>query len=255
MMKSERRARGFTMAEIMIATGILSLLFVGVFSLYRSTAESFSGGEWRISAQKSAQLMLNMLREDIEKANSPFRVLADGTISAVTNIPIYISNSALNNSLADTNLVSSNPNPAVSSALAFFSISMPYVDASPFVPVASPGQWLGCSLGMVGRSLVYRRTGDPAAHSSDPLPLPGAVMTFPSGGVGPGKMFISNPRGDTRLILNDVETIAFYRTVSAQEQTLEIRLTMARRRGSQVVGTFSERTLAKLLRVATVTGF
>lgn len=243
------------MVEIMIAAGMLSLLFLGVFSLYTNTAGSFSDGEWRISTQKSAQLMLNALREDLEKANSPFRVLADGTIGTITNTPIYIMNDALNDLPSGTNVATSDPSIAVTKALAFCSISVPYVDASTFVPVASPGQWLGCSLGLVGRELVYRRTGDPAVHSTDPVALPGVVMTFPTGGVGPGKMFLSNSRGETRLTVKDVESVAFYRSVSAQEQTLEIRITMARRKGSQVRGTFSERTLAKLLPVSSISGF
>ncbi len=254
-MRTERRRCGFTMVEIMIAAGMLSLLFLGVFSLYTNTAGSFSDGEWRISTQKSAQLMLNALREDFEKANSPFRVLADGTIGTITNTPIYITNEALNDSPAGTNVASSNASVSVKKALAFCAISAPFVDASTFVPVASPGLWLGCSLGLVGRDLVYRRTGDPTVHSSDPVALPGSVMTFPTGGVGPGKMFLSDSRGETRLTVKDVESVAFYRSVSAQEQTLEIRITMARRKGSQVRGTFSERTLAKLLPVSTISGF
>ncbi|MBF0542970.1 MAG: hypothetical protein HQM08_00985 [Candidatus Riflebacteria bacterium] len=231
--------------EIIIAASILCLAFGGFFSIFRSGANSFNQGEWRISTQKSAQSFLSQVREDIEKANSPYRVLADGTTTIYNQIPIYIANKALNTNMSGTNSLLASV--GISIPVSYYSITTPYVDSSPFVAVASPGLWLGCSMVFVDRKLFYRRTGDPILHSTDPIPQPSGINTFPSIGVLPTGQIRSNLQNPLFKELDDVDSIAFYNLTTTTEQTIEIRLSFSRKKSGQPPSPFKETVVARLL--------
>ncbi len=242
------------MVEILVGFGILVLMFSGVIMIYRAAVSSFTDGEWHMSRQKAAQILLNAVREDFEKANSPTRVRADGTFSNYNGVPIYLAAAAVNDTPGGTNALAFGANGA-RVPVAFCSLSTPYVEVTPFVPVASPGLWLGCGLGFQGRTLVYRRTGDTNLHANDPAPLPGTVMTFPATGVGPGRDFLPNPERNLRIEVSDVESVAFYRTTTTTEQACEIRIRMARRQGTRVWADFVEKTSARTLSVTVTQTF
>ncbi|MFZ5950464.1 MAG: PulJ/GspJ family protein [Candidatus Rifleibacteriota bacterium] len=68
MLKSIEKKTGFTLVEILIAAGVLSLFITGVFSFYRMGSRMFVAGSWRLQKQKEAERFLNTLKERIEQA-------------------------------------------------------------------------------------------------------------------------------------------------------------------------------------------
>lgn len=205
--------RGFTLIEIMIAAGLLSLLMTGVFSIYRSGSKSFVAGSWRLEEQKRLQNFLGALSRDISMANPGLlRIESDGSHNSVINTPIYINNNAFRLNSAPVFMPTNTAN---WTCLLAFSVSYPFIDANAtFSTPINYGRWSGISVWSKERKIRYIRTGDPVTFSNVPAMLPGAVVGFPGPAiVGAGLDFVS----DTDLNRNStydlsLESIAFVAT-------------------------------------------
>ncbi len=68
MLKAIEKKTGFTLVEILVAAGVLSVFITGVFSFYRMGSRMFVAGSWRLQKQKEAERFLNILKERIEQA-------------------------------------------------------------------------------------------------------------------------------------------------------------------------------------------
>lgn len=64
------RKFGFTMVEILIASGIFSIFCVGLFSFYRMGSGMFLKGSWKLRKQKECERFLSRLKERIEQTSS-----------------------------------------------------------------------------------------------------------------------------------------------------------------------------------------
>lgn len=62
--------KGFTLVEVLIAAGVLSMFIGGVFAFYRMGSTMFQAGSWRLQKQKEAERFLNILKERIEQASN-----------------------------------------------------------------------------------------------------------------------------------------------------------------------------------------
>lgn len=60
---------GFTLVEILIASGIFSVFCVGLFSFYRMGSGMFLKGSWKLRKQKECERFLTRLKERIEQTS------------------------------------------------------------------------------------------------------------------------------------------------------------------------------------------
>jgi prepilin-type N-terminal cleavage/methylation domain-containing protein len=81
-----KKARGYTLVEILVAASVFSLFFMGVFNLYRMGSNMFVYGSWKLQKQKDAERFLAILRERLEMASSPTVV----TNADVNERPVHI---------------------------------------------------------------------------------------------------------------------------------------------------------------------
>ncbi|MFZ5951396.1 MAG: PulJ/GspJ family protein [Candidatus Rifleibacteriota bacterium] len=193
MNSKNRNCRGFTLIEILIAAGVLSLFMTGVFSLYRSGAKGFVAGTWRAEEQKRAQLFLSALSRDLSMANPALlRIEDDGSQTVVQNTPIYVNNNMFR---LNTTPVFMDANTKNWTCLLAFSISYPYLEANAtFATPLENGKWSGVAIWVKERRVRYVRTSDPNFYSSHPVGMPGAIVEFPGPGtVGPSAEFRPDP--------------------------------------------------------------
>jgi len=205
--------KGFTLIEIMVAAGLLSLFMTGVFSLYRSGSKAFVAGSWRLEEQKRMQNFMGALSRDISMANSGLlRIESDGSQNSVMNTPVYINSNAFRLNGAPVFMPTNTAN---WTCLMAFSVSYPFIGANAtFSTPINPGRWSGISVWAKERKIRYVRTGNPVTFSNEPAMLPGAVVGFPGPAiVGAGLAFLP----DTDLNRNttydlSLEAIAFVAT-------------------------------------------
>ncbi len=62
--------RGFTLAETIIALGVFTLFFGGLFAFYRMGSNMYATGSWRLTQQKAAQHFLTLFKERLEQASN-----------------------------------------------------------------------------------------------------------------------------------------------------------------------------------------
>lgn len=181
MSKTRISRHGFTLMEILIAAGVLSLFMTGVFALYRSGSRGFVAGSWRAEEQKRAQIFMSALSRDLSMANAGLlRIEDDGAQTVVQATPIYINSNMfrLNSAPAFMSTDTSNW-----TCLMAFSISYPFLAANAtFSTPLQNGRWSGVAVWAKNRKVRYVRTGDPVFYSSTPAIFPGAIVQFP----GPG---------------------------------------------------------------------
>ncbi|MDD3148968.1 MAG: prepilin-type N-terminal cleavage/methylation domain-containing protein, partial [Candidatus Riflebacteria bacterium] len=64
----KKRLAGFTLVEILIASGIFAMFTGGLFAFYRMGSRMFLTGSWKLQRQKEAERFLSLLKERIEQA-------------------------------------------------------------------------------------------------------------------------------------------------------------------------------------------
>ncbi|MGM0598872.1 MAG: PulJ/GspJ family protein [Candidatus Rifleibacteriota bacterium] len=74
MYQAKRNKNGFTLVEILIAAGVLSLFLVGLFSFYRMGSRMFMTGSWKLNKQKEMERFITNLKERIEQASNAVQV-------------------------------------------------------------------------------------------------------------------------------------------------------------------------------------
>jgi len=173
-----RRNAGFTLVEILISAGILSLFLGAAFLIFRSGSRSFITGSWRTHEQKAVQIMLGELARELEQSTpNMLRVNADGTNVSILDTPVYI-----NDIIYSFNGVPKNADMNLSkwTCLMVFGITRPYYEANAtFSTPIVPGKWSGVSLWARRRVLRVLRTGNPTLFGTTPDTMPGTVLRVP----------------------------------------------------------------------------
>lgn len=227
-----RRFHGFTVLEIVIAAGLLSGLFLGVFQIFRSGSDSFKVGSWRIQTQKQAQTFLTRLRELLERANPPM-ILESGSLPVpVTSQPITL----------HTGFNSGPVTLAGTGGILYFSVSKaaqrPGVDGGLIGVSSEDGVWTGVSLAYGPlpdgqHQLILVQSGQ-TNDLDDWFGLPYDM---------PGSDFQRAPTAQrNRVTLNDVRSIH----VTTASHTIDITVTMAKLTGG-LETVITEKMHAKLI--------
>lgn len=231
-MKRGEDRPGFTLVEVMIACGLLSLLLLGVFGVFRGGAGGFNTGQWTIQTQKKAQLFLVQLRELLEKANNAESYFSNG-VPTVNTLPLYAKTGFLNTVTALTG----------NTGLMYFSVTTAYNSANPLIGAPETrGVWAGVSLVAAakgdgtGYKLILTRSGTDADHIRCGPPYALALA---------GGNFNAEPSSKRVSIeLEDVQSIGFNTTNAG---TIEITIVLSRDFGGGRVSTFREFVRAKLM--------
>ncbi|HOY67437.1 MAG TPA: prepilin-type N-terminal cleavage/methylation domain-containing protein [Candidatus Ozemobacteraceae bacterium] len=225
---------GFTLAEVLVACGVLSLLLAALFGVFRGGSAGFKSGQWQIQTQKKAQLFLIQLRELLEKANNAESYFSNST-PTVNALPIYAKTGFLNSVSALSG----------ATGLMYFSITTSYNSANPLIGAPETrGTWAGVSLAAVrgndgiGYKLVLKRSGVDTDHILCGPPYAQALA---------GPNFTAEPANRRVTIeLEDVQSIGFNNT---QPGTVEVTIVLSRNFGGGRVASFRETVRAKLMNV------
>jgi len=153
-----KHRNGFTVLEIMIAAGILSMFMVGVFQIFRSGSQSFLLGSWKTRAQKEAQVFLEELRTILEISGNAL-VLKDTEIDKSGLLPIHLHSGANDTALAIG---------GVNGVIGFANMVTPCTLHSTLAPVRQPGTWVGAVLAAENGSLHLRTYVEPSDMPADP---------------------------------------------------------------------------------------
>lgn len=241
MKKCIKNSNAFTIIELLIATGLLSLVILSAFSLSSSSNKSFEAGSWRIARQKTAQLFLLRFKETIERANHANQIAKDGEVTRIgSSRDIVIAAPWYNQVASSTN-----------SGILFASSTSPYILPIPeFRQIEKKGIWKGFSLECFNKTLVLLQTGKwERMLVSTPISVGTADV---------GKFVLNNTEGDFLTELPDVDSIAVFTKVATDtislkrpEMLLTLQVTMVKPNSKGLVKITEEITVRVLDRKET----
>ncbi len=136
-----------TLIEILIAAGILSLLLLVGFRVFRGFSQSFQKGSWSLNTQNQLRHALTFMREEMQKATSLTVASPSGTTITEANYEFLLN---ANDTLAGDGL------------LARWAICLPYTSNDP----DSPGATFRSELKLDKGALIYSKTRE---DGSDPI--------------------------------------------------------------------------------------
>ncbi|MBF0548565.1 MAG: hypothetical protein HQM08_29300 [Candidatus Riflebacteria bacterium] len=227
--KTKSPIRAFTVIEILISAAILSLLFFGVIGTFSSGSRSFQTGNWRVLAQKKAQVFLALLRENLEKVNNEVFVAASG-VTTVNPMPLYLNNRWYGPAATCD----------VSQPVLYASIIVPYKSGQPDIyRLPEKGRWSGLSIICQNRKLTIKRTGSITDFNS-PFPAQGRRADST-------KFDDAGPEATVMSILEDVDSLQFSLIDNADGRSIKVNLVLRRySNGLPTEAAISEEILAKL---------
>lgn len=231
-MERMKARAGFTLAEVLIACGVLSLLLLALFGVFRSGSSGFSSGQWQIQTQKKAQLFLAQLRELLEKGNNA-ESYSSGMTPTVTALPIFVKTGFHNTVVPLTG----------PTGLLYFSVTTAYSARNDLIGAPeNRGTWSGVSLAAtndsegIGYKLILTRSGAATDHIRCGPPYTEALA---------GANFNAEPASRRVVIeLGNVQSIGFS---DAERGTVEITIVLSRNFGGGRTASVRESVRAKLL--------
>ncbi len=135
---NESRKNGVTLVEIMIAAGVLALLLLVGFRVFRGFSQSFQKGSWSLNTQNQLRNALTFVREEMQKATAMTVVSISGTTITEASYEFQLnSNDTLTGNVT----------------VARWAICMPYVNSDP----DSPGATFRCELKLENGVLLYEK--------------------------------------------------------------------------------------------------
>jgi Tfp pilus assembly protein PilE len=193
MKKHFNKKLGFTLVELLIATGLLSLVILSAFSLSTSSNKSFEAGSWRIGRQKAAQLFLLRFKDTLERVNHANAVSSNGTTTRVGGSRDIVVAAPWYNKVAST----------TNSGILFGSITEPFIEANPELGTDEVrGIWKGVGLECFNKTLSLYQTGDwNSMLTSTPVIVGSADL---------GRFVMNDRSGDFVTELQDVDSVGVF---------------------------------------------
>lgn len=156
------KKRGFTLIEIIVASGILSLFMIGVFQLHRSGSQSFALGFWKSRAQKDAQSFLEEFRTVVEMSGNAI-VFQDTAIDSSLLLPLQIDANCQNTELSLSSLTNDT-------MIAFMNTVSPCTLHSNLAKIKETGKWFGTVMSANKGTLELRYYSDPSLLPTQAMP-------------------------------------------------------------------------------------
>lgn len=226
--------KAFTLAELLIAMGLLSLVIISAFSVFSDSSNSFKSGNWRINRQKAAQVFLLKFKENIEKVSHVYLLKNDGTKARNSKMDIAIPSKYYNNIASSTN-----------TGILFASSCTPICEANEDLKIEKKeGVWKGFSLECLNKKLTFSQTGK---RNSMPPTTPASIFPGDWTNITSG-----NTNGDFVINLDDVDSIGVFVQKATDSVdlnrpeillTLKLTMVMPNSRGRTTV---SEQITAKI---------
>ena len=241
------RNKGFTLVELSIAMGLLSMLIVSAFAVFSDSNKAFNAGTWRLNHQKEAQRFLLFFKEHIEKASHSYILKNDGTKELIRKIDITVASTYYDTLASSTN-----------SGILFASSCTPVQDKNPELGIEDiiDGTWKGFSLECFEKKLTFLQTGDVNKMTS----------STPSTSLPPNHPNIKtgDTNGDLMSVIEDVDSIGVYIQQSEDSinlkrpeilLTLKVVMTMPGSKGlvsvtEQITAKIPDRELSEVVRGA-----
>ncbi|MBQ2592158.1 MAG: prepilin-type N-terminal cleavage/methylation domain-containing protein, partial [Candidatus Riflebacteria bacterium] len=70
----QRNKKGFTVAEVLVASAIFMVFSGALFSIYRMGSRMFVSGAWKYNRQKEAERFFEILKERVEQASNIVKI-------------------------------------------------------------------------------------------------------------------------------------------------------------------------------------
>lgn len=187
---------GYTLVELLVAFGVFTLFFGGLFALYRIGSNAFTAGSWKLTRQKEAQRFLQIVKERIEQASN-FSVLtivtgADGM--TITPAPVYVP-VAPNADFVVNDLWTRN----TSQNILLFSVCKPNIGPN-------TGLWCGHAFKVQRRSVQLFSSAQSGAFSTGVAGFPPAPPAAPNAWIANPEVYQLGPNG-YHLTLNDCTAV------------------------------------------------
>ena len=130
---------GVTLVEILIAAGVLSVLLLVGFRVFRGFSQSFQKGSWSLNTQNQLRNALTFVREEMQKATSMTVVSLSGTTITEANYEFHLN---------------ANEDLTGDASVARWAICLPYVAND----TENPGATYRCELKLEKGVLLYTKT-------------------------------------------------------------------------------------------------
>ncbi|MFZ2959478.1 MAG: prepilin-type N-terminal cleavage/methylation domain-containing protein [Candidatus Ozemobacteraceae bacterium] len=138
MYRQFKQQSAFTLIEVIIASMVLVIFFIGIYSIYSGVTKSVRRAQWSLSAQQMARTGLGFLREEMQRASDRVDISGMGKV-IYTPKPMTLT-------VGD---------PVPDGTVAQWAICVPFTNGTS----PRPGAEITCQVQLQGRKLVYTRTG------------------------------------------------------------------------------------------------
>ena len=88
-MLRNNKKKGFTVAEVLIASAIFMVFSGALFSIYRMGSRMFVSGSWKYNRQKDAERFFEILKERVEQASNIVKIEPSSANQIQTNPTIF----------------------------------------------------------------------------------------------------------------------------------------------------------------------
>jgi prepilin-type N-terminal cleavage/methylation domain-containing protein len=165
----KRVRKGFTLVEILIASGVFAIFATGLFSFYRMGSNMYVTGSWKLQKQKEAERFLSILKERVEQASNA-SALQGGSVASATCAFNVLESGTIIDKKDKINAAADN------TRLMLFTVCKPNME-----PIGSPGMVLFHCLMLVPAeknlyTLYLHANTDPVPN--DGIDYFGAVANF-----------------------------------------------------------------------------
>lgn len=210
------KKKAFTLVELAISAGLLSLLVFSVTQIYSNSSRGFKASSWKMTRQKEAKLLLLQFKEALEKASHFNIIHKNGHHERVEDSEVTIASTYYNKIASASN-----------SGIVFASHCSPYIEKNPSLNTEEKlAVFKGFSLECYNKTLSFVQTGN-----SDVLMS--TISSYPTKSVPNlenDKIKKNNKVGDSIVTVGDVDsikvTVDYDKELASETCLLTLQLTM-----------------------------
>ena len=210
------KKKAFTLVELAISAGLLSLLVFSITQIYSNSSKGFKASSWRMTRQKEAKQLLLHFKEALEKASHFNIIHKNGKHEREKDSEVIIAGTYYNKIASATN-----------SGIVFASHCSPYIEKNPALNTEEKlAVFKGYSLECYNKTLSFVQTGN-----SDLLM--NTMSSYPTSSVPNlenDKIQKNNKVGDSITTVGDVDSIkvttAYDRELASETCLLTLQITM-----------------------------
>ncbi len=210
------KKKAFTLVELSISAGLLSLIILAITSIYSNSSKGFQTSSWRMTRQKEAQQLLLNFKEAMEKSSHCNLISRNGKKTIVQNVKVIIAGNYYNKIASSTN-----------SGIVFASHCTPIIEANPDLnTLTTNGVFKGFSLECYNKTLAF-------VQNCNKDFLMNTMSSYPLESLPPladSRINKTNHVGDSIVTVGDVDSIKvttnYDRDLASETCLLTLQITM-----------------------------